>query len=112
MDRGVELQDRLAGVFPETAPRAAKDAPNCDSNDGGLPAEKTPDIRQFSTMCGHGVVAPNLIRDSIRKVKSGRQTPWEASLTLTGPCACGIYNPYRSVEFLKEKAPLHTITRW
>ena len=71
-----------------------------------------PDIRQFSTMCGHGVVAPNLIRDSIRKVKTGRQTPWEASVTLAGPCACGIYNPFRSSELLNQKAPLYSVTRW
>ncbi len=71
-----------------------------------------PDIRQFSTMCGHGVVAPNLIRDSIRKIKTGRQTPWEASLTLAGPCACGIYNPRRSAELLDAKAPPYSVTRW
>ncbi len=69
------------------------------------------DIRQFSTMCGHGVVAPNLIRDGIRRVKIGRETPWEASLTLAKPCACGIYNPKRSRDLLRKLVPLYTVTR-
>jgi hypothetical protein len=71
-----------------------------------------PDIRQFTTMCGHGVVSPALVRDVIRKVKRGKATTWEGSLILAEPCACGIYNPYRSREMLEEMAPLYTVSRW
>jgi hypothetical protein len=70
-----------------------------------------PDIRQFTTMCGHGVVSPALVRDVIRKIKRGKATAWEGSLILAGPCACGIYNPYRSQELLEEMAPLYTVSR-
>ncbi len=70
-----------------------------------------PDIREFTTMCGHGVVSPHLVRDVIRRVKKGLIGEWEGSLILAEPCACGIYNPHRSVEMLREKAPLYTVSR-
>ncbi|MEK6654530.1 MAG: hypothetical protein AABY92_05215, partial [Thermodesulfobacteriota bacterium] len=70
------------------------------------------DIREFTTMCGHGVVSPHLVRDVIRRVKAGKVSEWDGSLILAEPCACGIYNPYRSVELLQEKAPLYTLDRW
>lgn len=71
-----------------------------------------PDIRQFTTMCGHGMVSPGLVRDAILKVKTGKQNPWDMSIALARPCACGIYNPHRSEELLREMAPLYTVNRW
>ncbi len=71
-----------------------------------------PDIRQFTTMCGHGLVSPSLVRDVIRKVNKGEVTAWEGSLILAQPCACGIYNPHRSEELLNEMAPLYAVDRW
>ena len=70
------------------------------------------DIRQFTTMCGHAVVAPNLVRQAIRRVKTGKRTTWEASLELAKPCACAIFSPHRSQEQLRELAPLYTVSRW
>ena len=70
------------------------------------------DIREFTTMCGHGLVSPHLIRDMIRRVKTGKISEWDASLFIAERCICGIYNPCRSMELLREKAPLYTVTRW
>jgi hypothetical protein len=70
-----------------------------------------PDIREFTTMCGHGVIAPELVKDVLRRVKRGKLSPWEGSLILAEPCACGIYNPYRSVELIEDKLPLYTVSR-
>jgi hypothetical protein len=70
-----------------------------------------PDIREFSTMCGHGVVSPALIKDMIRRVKTGKIGAWEGSVLLAEPCTCGIYNPFRSAELLAEKMPLYTVDR-
>ena len=70
------------------------------------------DIRQFTTMCGHAVVSPQLVRDAIVKVKRGKMSCWDASVRLASPCACGIFNPYRSTELLQATAPTYTITRW
>jgi hypothetical protein len=69
------------------------------------------DIRQFTTMCGHGMVSPHLVRDVLRRVKTGKIDLWEGSLIIAAPCSCGIVNPYRSVEMLKELVPLYTVNR-
>jgi hypothetical protein len=71
-----------------------------------------PDIRQFTTMCGHGMVSPHLVRDVLRRVKRGRLNAWEGSLVLARPCVCGIYNPCRSKELLEDLAPLYAVHRW
>jgi hypothetical protein len=71
-----------------------------------------PDIRQFTTMCGHGMVAPALVRDVILRIKKGRLALWEGSIILAAPCTCGIYNPHRSQEMLHDLVPLYTVNRW
>jgi hypothetical protein len=70
------------------------------------------DIRQFTTMCGHGMVAPNLVRDVVRKVRTQKINSWDGSLMLAKPCSCGIYNPYRSQELLNEMRPVYVVDRW
>ena len=70
------------------------------------------DIRQFTTMCGHAMVAPGLVRNSLRRVKTGKSTAWDESIVLAKPCACGIYNPYRSEEMLNDLAPVYAVSRW
>jgi hypothetical protein len=70
------------------------------------------DIREFTTMCGHGVVSPHLVKDMIRRVKTGKISEWAGSVLLAEPCTCGIFNPYRAAELLHEKAPLYTVDRW
>lgn len=71
-----------------------------------------PDIRQFTTMCGHGMVSPALVRDVIRRIKKAKLDLWEGSTILAAPCSCGIYNPHRSQELLKGLSPLYTLDRW
>ncbi len=71
-----------------------------------------PDIRQITTMCGHGMVSPALVRDVVRKIKTNKVGFWEGSLILAAPCTCGIYNPHRSQELLNEMSPLYTVDRW
>jgi len=79
---------------------------------GGTDRLPPADIRQFTTMCGHGMVSPLLVRDVIRKVKTHKGDTWNGSLTLAKPCTCGIYNPYRSQALLNEMAPVYTVDRW
>ncbi len=49
-------------------------------------------IREFTTMCGHAMIAANLVRKGIREVKEGTKTPREASMMMGQPCVCGIFN--------------------
>jgi hypothetical protein len=79
---------------------------------GGTEALPPAEIRQFTTMCGHAMIAPHLVEDVIRRVKTGKLDTWNGSITLAKPCACGIYNPYRSMELLDNLAPLYTVSRW
>ncbi len=78
---------------------------------GGTDRLPPADIRQYTTMCGHGMISPALVRDVIRRIKTGRVDTWEGSLILAKPCACGIYNPHRSQAFLDEMTPLYTSSR-
>jgi len=52
------------------------------------------------------------VRDVIGRLKGGKLDFWEGSLILAGPCTCGIYNPSRSVEMLKDLVPLYTLYRF
>jgi hypothetical protein len=70
------------------------------------------DIRQFTTMCGHAMVSPKLVREVIGEIKTGKTDSWAGSLKLATPCACGIYNPHRSQEMLDDLTPLYSVTRW
>jgi len=70
------------------------------------------DLRQFTTMCGHGMISPRLVREVIRKIKTGRLDFWKGSLVLAGPCTCGIFNPCRSAEMLRHLVPLYSRSRW
>lgn len=78
---------------------------------GGTDRLPPPDIRQFTTMCGHGMVSPILVRDVIRRINSGKISLWDGSVVLAKPCACGIYNTQRSVELLAGLTPLYAVSR-
>ncbi len=79
---------------------------------GGTEGWPPPQIRQFTTMCGHAMISPHLVEDVIRRVKAGKLDTWNGSITLAKPCACGIYNPYRSMEMLEDLSSLYTVSRW
>lgn len=60
------------------------------------------EILEITTMCGHGMVASNLVREMIMQIKKGKKTLKEASLELAKPCQCGVFNPKRAAELLKK----------
>lgn len=66
--------------------------------------ERLPDERvmRIATMCGHGLVSFNLILDLAEKVKKGRMTAELAGEQLAKPCICGVFNPVRAAEIIKE----------
>ena len=79
---------------------------------GGTELLPSAEVCQFTTMCGHAMISPHLVEDVIRRVKTGKIDTWDGSMVLAKPCACGIYNPYRSMELLDNLAPLYTVSRW
>jgi len=66
-----------------------------------LPAD---DILEITTMCGHGMIATNLVKALIEELKAGRKTPEEAARVLTPNCTCGIFNPARATRLLVKAA--------
>jgi hypothetical protein len=63
------------------------------------------EIREITTMCGHGMVAPNLVKRMIMNVKRGRLTLDEAAIELAKPCICGVFNTERTSDLLKRMLP-------
>lgn len=62
-----------------------------------LPAEE---IQEVTTMCGHAMVASNLVTSLVDEIKEGRITSEEAGKELAKQCACGIFNPVRAAELM------------
>jgi len=58
-------------------------------------------VLEITTMCGHGMVASNLVKEMARQVRRGKKTLEEAALELAKPCQCGVFNPKRAEELLK-----------
>lgn len=61
-----------------------------------------PEILDFITMCGHGLVSGNLVKKMIRDVKKKKVTLEKAAIELAKPCLCGIFNPDRAAKLLKK----------
>jgi len=59
-------------------------------------------ILEITTMCGHGMVANNLVREMAKQIKKGEKTVQEAALELAKPCHCGIFNPKRAQIMLEK----------
>jgi len=68
--------------------------------------EKLPDpeVLEFTTMCGHGMISRYLVEDVIKRVKARTMSAKEGSIELGKQCCCGIYNPDRSEKLLKALA--------
>ena len=68
--------------------------------------EKLPsnDILELTTMCGHGLIATNLVKAMVKEIKAGTKTPEEAAKVLAPNCTCGIFNPARAAKLLAKAA--------
>ena len=62
------------------------------------------EILEITTMCGHGMTTPNLVKKCIEEVISGKMGPREAARLLARPCICGIFNPSRAEALLQRIA--------
>ncbi len=66
-----------------------------------LPA---PEVLEFTTMCGHGMISRYLVEDVIKRVKAGSTSAKTGSVEIGKQCCCGIYNPARGEKLLKALA--------
>jgi len=68
--------------------------------------EKLPsdEILEVTTMCGHAMLASNLVKSLVNDIKEGETTAEEAGKELAKICECGIFNPSRAAELLSAMA--------
>lgn len=68
--------------------------------------EKLPsdDILEITTMCGHGLIAANLVKSLVEEIKNEIKSPDDAARELAFHCCCGIFNPVRGTKLLKAMA--------
>jgi hypothetical protein len=68
--------------------------------------EKLPsdDILEVTTMCGHAMVASNLVKLLVNDIKAGNISLEDAGKELAKLCECGIFNPSRAAELLNAMA--------
>jgi len=73
--------------------------------------EKLPDenFRMITTMCGHGMVSPELVKDMIIRIKRGKISVNEAAIEISKPCICGVFNQERAARLLEEFIPHYSI---
>ena len=64
----------------------------------------TKEVQEVTTMCGHAMVASNLVKSLVDELKAGEITAEEAGKELAKQCACGIFNPARAAELLQAMA--------
>lgn len=62
------------------------------------------DVREVTTMCGHGMVTGAMVMQTVRSIAKGTVTAKAASEKLASLCPCGIFNPHRSEELLAAMA--------
>lgn len=62
-----------------------------------LPA---PEVNDFTTMCGHGMISRYLVEWVIERVKKGKMTAKDGAVEIGKQCCCGIYNPDRAAKLI------------
>jgi hypothetical protein len=55
-------------------------------------------------MCGHHMLAANLVRKKMEEVKKDRKSAEKAAEELAVLCPCGIFNQVRAARILQEAA--------
>lgn len=61
-----------------------------------------PSVLEISTMCGHGMLSFNLIRELAGQVDRGVLTAEAAAEKLAGLCHCGVFNPTRAANVFRK----------
>ncbi|MDI6765137.1 MAG: hypothetical protein QME83_19220 [Thermodesulfobacteriota bacterium] len=76
--------------------------------------EKLPDfdVLMITTMCGHAMIANDLVGKLIRDIKRGRWTLDEVAVEMAKCCTCGNLNLTRAKKILKEMLPLYVINSY
>lgn len=66
------------------------------------------EVLEFTTMCGHAMVASELVKKMIVDSRKGNVSIREAAVQMGICCSCGNFNVNRAAELLQKNAPLWT----
>jgi hypothetical protein len=61
-------------------------------------------VLEITTMCGHALVASDLVMEKVAMVREGRETAAEAAEGLALLCECGIFNTARAQRLIRRLA--------
>jgi hypothetical protein len=64
------------------------------------------EVLEIHTLCGHSMVAANLIEHVAEQIRKGKTTCREAAKKLARMCDCGIFNTYRAEKLLRKMTAL------
>ena len=62
------------------------------------------DVREVTTMCGHGMVTGGLVMQAVESIAKKGMPPRLAAERLATLCPCGVFNPVRAEELLLKMA--------
>ena len=88
---------KAAGLSPHSVDYSADIWGNRDK----LPPDE---ILEVTTMCGHAMVASNLVKSLVDEIKAGERNAEDAGKELARVCECGIFNPSRAAALLSDMA--------
>ncbi len=109
-DSGIGLSIVVSGLCGEVARLAGEVglAPHTTNQSFGVWGDTArlppPSVLAVTTMCGHGLVARNLVLQMIEDVRAGRRPVAEAAVELGRQCVCGVFNTKRAEALLSRAA--------
>jgi len=62
------------------------------------------EILEITTMCGHHMISPNLVKTIVQDIKREVKTAADGARQLAKPCYCGCFNVVRAEKLLAEMA--------
>jgi hypothetical protein len=81
----------------EICPHTVEISLGIKGNTDLLPEEE---ILEVTTMCGHHMISPELVREKAVAARKGKITSAKAAEQLSKICGCGIFNPRRAEKLL------------
>lgn len=66
-----------------------------------LPADE---VLEVTTMCGHHMISPRLVKVLVDDVARGKSTPEEVAQVMGGLCSCRIFNALRAARIIADLA--------
>ncbi len=69
---------------------------------GRLELLPDPKILEITTMCGHHMISPYLVKHLAQQIRRGRMTAADAAVEMAKQCTCNLFNVERAERLLNE----------